>query len=253
MRPPCEKSIRSPTSSERLEGFDGDPGAGHLPRRPGQIDSLLAVDVLHESGTVEPGPGRRATVPIWRPEYCSPVDTTLRAAPLEEVVLTGQVVRVAGRERAWRPRRVVGRAPGVGSSPRVDRGRALPSLPPKWRPIPDAILEPSHELRVRTSRDAARRRDLTSPFTESILPEGELKSAAVTPGADGIGEGRRFRGALHADPGKCVGHEALAKPGVDRTEHQVCVGGPDESRRTGFRLGTLIEETPSPPLPRMPT
>jgi hypothetical protein len=30
--------------------------------------------------------------------YCSPVVIARRAAPLEEVVLTGQVVRVAGRD-----------------------------------------------------------------------------------------------------------------------------------------------------------
>jgi hypothetical protein len=34
--------------------------------------------------------------------YCSAVGTTLRAAPLAEVVLTGQVVRVDGVDRGAR-------------------------------------------------------------------------------------------------------------------------------------------------------
>src|SRR4029079_6255382 len=94
--------------------------------------------------------------------YCSAVDSNLRAEALEAVVLTGQVVRVAGFFTCR------GALRGT-SALRLNTG-ARDRLPPKWNPIPTRYSSPRTNWESAGVAGAARCLDRTSPFTDRIRP-----------------------------------------------------------------------------------
>jgi hypothetical protein len=61
-------------------------------------------------------------------------------------------------------------------------------------------------------------------------PQRQLEATTIAPGADGIGKADWLGAAFHSYSAEGVGHEALAKPGVDRSQHQIRIGRPNKIR-----------------------
>src|SRR5256885_2775021 len=95
--------------------------------------------------------------------YCSAVGTTRRAAPLAEVVLTGQVVRDGAREGLDA---LGGLSTVVRRENTVDRERP----PPKWNPIPTRYSMPLTNCESAYVAGAASLLNRASPFIETRLP-----------------------------------------------------------------------------------
>src|ERR1700674_1927833 len=63
-------------------------------------------------------------------------------------------------------------------------------------------------------------------------PQRQLETTAITPRADRVGKAGWLCTAFHPDSAKGVGHKTLTKPGIDRSEHQIRIGGPYKDRWT---------------------
>jgi hypothetical protein len=91
-----------------------------------------------------------------------------------------------------------------------------------------AILDPANELGI----DHGCRRGQVAGSGFAIdrqeSTECELNSASVTPGSDGIGEGRGLCAALESEPTKRIGHDAFSESGIDGSEDEIGVCRPDQ-------------------------
>jgi hypothetical protein len=92
----------------------------------------------------------------------------------------------------------------------------------------DSIFDSPHELRVRWRGHGGKMSGSSFTVYREHAAERELKASAVAPGPDGVGEGRGLRAALHADTGKCIGHEPFTEPGIHWPQQQVGVRSPHE-------------------------
>jgi len=96
------------------------------------------------------------------------------------------------------------------------------------KPDSHAVFESPNELGVGRCR---RRGQMAGPdfaVDRQKAAEGKLKSASVTPGADGVSEDRRLRAALETNSAKAIWHEAFAESGIDGSEHKIGIGRPDQ-------------------------
>jgi hypothetical protein len=91
-----------------------------------------------------------------------------------------------------------------------------------------SVFESANELRICHGRWRGEMAGPNFTVDRQESAEGELKSAAVAPGTNRVGEGRGMGAALEAKAGKAVGHDAFSKAGIDRSEQEVGVRGPDQ-------------------------
>jgi hypothetical protein len=86
-------------------------------------------------------------------------------------------------------------------------------------PDSNAILYAAHELGIRRRRRSCQMPRSGFTIHREKMAERQLQSAAVAPGANGIGETDGLCAALESEPREGVGHEALAEASVDRPQH----------------------------------
>jgi hypothetical protein len=87
------------------------------------------------------------------------------------------------------------------------------------KPDSDAIFDSAHKLRV--GRIGRRREVARARFAVDgeQTAQGQLQTTAVAPRADCVGKSCRLGAAFHPNPTEGVGHKALAKPCVHRSQH----------------------------------
>ena len=83
----------------------------------------------------------------------------------------------------------------------------------------NTILYSADELRIRVRRWCRQSAPARLATHRKDVPEPELQSAAVTPGANGVCELHGLGAAFHSEPDEGVWHEALAKSRVNGSEH----------------------------------
>jgi hypothetical protein len=105
-----------------------------------------------------------------------------------------------------------------------------------------AILDAANELGVGVCRGRGQMAPSSFAVNGEKASEGKLKPRSITPGADGVCKCHGLRAALEAESGERVRHEALAKSGVDRAEHQIGVCRPNEIRWSLIYAGRLGRE-----------
>jgi hypothetical protein len=103
------------------------------------------------------------------------------------------------------------------------------------------VLDAADELRVSWRRHGGEVAGSRFSIYGEHAAERQLHPPAKAPGPDCVGEPRGLGGAFQTDPGKRVGHEALAKSGIDRPEQQISVCSPHQVRLSRGRPGLRAE------------